>query len=1061
MNKWFNKLTKVFIVIGMILSMCFSAGNTTSVEAWDNTIPHEFTRIKEINYPWWWSKKIGSTKQWSTVMTKYNGKYAYCLEASKKFPSAGNYPAEVIDNNEAVRKLLYYGFGGPGYNQAVRDMYTIELNSCVPDDFGDKHGNFDDGAYLFTHIWLSYAYSGDLMGLNLKDFNTKWPNGDGVSGYGDNILWGYNWIMSQPDIGYAKWNPTDSKYGTSTKLTASYDPANRIQYTNTVTLEGNNAQANLTLQDEVTLHNVTTGETQTGGTYTLNAAQSFYLTAPNKNISDYQSNNVAGAGCERFTVLAIKDGASGTQTEGSWEIDPDSRQLYYSVDWLDFGDVEIQKLGIGQDNHQSGLVEGLNGAEFTLKLQSEVNEKSWDNASTYDVITTANNSNGKKGYATTTNLPYGKYIIRETKTPDGYVTCPDLIYEISKETDNITLNNDITTAYVKLVKKDAKTSKTVSLNSASFKIKNKETDEYVTQKVGKTKYSVFTTNSKNQVVVKDEYSSSDDEEGSVTTPLKLSKGDYEITEIKTPKGFLDLDAPVEFSILNEVDLTKDDDGDNVVEIAINNEQPTGSIKLIKKDYDTKEALKDVGFKLTADQDVIDDADGSIIYHENEVIGEYTTDENGEINIADLPINAEGKTVYTMVETKPLDGYATDDTPIKFEFSQKDTTTKVYTVDKSMTNEKVEIHTTATSDDNHEAQEQETITIKDKVSYKGLVKGKEYTVKGVLMDKKTNQPLLVDGKEVTAETTFTAEDRTGSVDVEFTFKGTGLSKKKIVVFEDMYEKDRLLASHSDIEDEDQTVNIIDIHTSANINSNKEITVDNNADTTIKLIDTVSYEGLTVGKEYTLKGTLHTKDGKVFKVDDKEVTAQTSFIPETEDGTVDVEFEFDVKDFTGGQLVVFEKLFDDQKDEIAKHEDKDDEGQTVDIKRTDNVEISKQDITTKKELEGAKLKVTDKNGNVVDEWTSTKETHMIENLTIGETYTLTEEIAPKNYKVAESVNFKIENNGKVVQKVVMYDELLPVAKKVKTGDNTQINYYIIIAGLSLLAISLLVIRKKSHG
>lgn len=476
---------------------------------------------------------------------------------------------------------------------------------------------------------------------------------------------------------------------------------------------------------------------------------------------------------------------------------------------------------------------------------------------------------------------------------------------------------------------------------------------------------------------------------------------------------------------------------------------------------TKEALKDVGFKLTADQDVIDDADGSIIYHENEVIGEYTTDENGEINIADLPINAEGKTVYTMVETKPLDGYATDDTPIKFEFSQKDTTTKVYTVDKSMTNEKVEIHTTATSDDNHEAQEQETITIKDNVSYKGLVKGKEYTVKGVLMDKKTNQPLLVDGKEVTAETTFTAEDRTGSVDVEFTFKGTGLSKKKIVVFEDMYEKDRLLASHSDIEDEDQTVNIIDIHTSANINSNKEITVDNNADTTIKLIDTVSYEGLTVGKEYTLKGTLHTKDGKVFKVDDKEVTAQTSFIPETEDGTVDVEFEFDVKDFTGGQLVVFEKLFDDQKDEIAKHEDKDDEGQTVDIKRTDNVEISKQDITTKKELEGAKLKVTDKNGNVVDEWTSTKETHMIENLTIGETYTLTEEIAPKNYKVAESVNFKIENNGKVVQKVVMYDELLPVAKKVKTGDNTQINYYIIIAGLSLLAISLLVIRKKSHG
>ena len=36
----------------------------------------------------------------------------------------------------------------------LKEMYTVELNSCVPDDFGEKHGNFDDGAYLFTHIWL-------------------------------------------------------------------------------------------------------------------------------------------------------------------------------------------------------------------------------------------------------------------------------------------------------------------------------------------------------------------------------------------------------------------------------------------------------------------------------------------------------------------------------------------------------------------------------------------------------------------------------------------------------------------------------------------------------------------------------------------------------------------------------------------------------------------------------------------------------------------------------------------------------------------------------------------
>lgn len=169
-KKIFDKVMKIFAVMVFILSMCFSQKYANNVEAWDNSTPHEFTRIKQIDYPWWWSSKISSAKKWSTYMCKYDNKYAYCLEASKKSPSAGKYPAQVIENNEAVRKILYYGFGGPGYDQAIKEMYTVELNSCVPDDFGEKHGNFDDGAYLFTHIWLSYAYGGDLMGVKLKRF---------------------------------------------------------------------------------------------------------------------------------------------------------------------------------------------------------------------------------------------------------------------------------------------------------------------------------------------------------------------------------------------------------------------------------------------------------------------------------------------------------------------------------------------------------------------------------------------------------------------------------------------------------------------------------------------------------------------------------------------------------------------------------------------------------------------------------------------------------------------------------------------------------------------------
>ena len=123
----------------------------------------------------------------------------------------------------------------------------------------------------------------------------------------------------------------------------------------------------------------------------------------------------------------------------------------------------------------------------------------------------------------------------------------------------------------------------------------------------------------------------------------------------------------------------------------------------------------------------------------------------------------------------------------------------------------------------------------------------------------------------------------------------------------------------------------------------------------------------------------------------------------------------------------------------------------------VSVSKQDITDHKELEGAHLQITDKKGNIVDEWVSGKEPHMIQNLFCNHTYTLTETIAPKNYKVAQSINFKVEESGKI-QKVVMYDELLPV--KVKTGDNTNIGIYA-VAGLVTAVLLVMFAFKKKRG
>lgn len=113
----------------------------------------------------------------------------------------------------------------------------------------------------------------------------------------------------------------------------------------------------------------------------------------------------------------------------------------------------------------------------------------------------------------------------------------------------------------------------------------------------------------------------------------------------------------------------------------------------------------------------------------------------------------------------------------------------------------------------------------------------------------------------------------------------------------------------------------------------------------------------------------------------------------------------------------------------------------------VEVSKQDITTHKELPGATLVVKDKEGNVLDEWVSTSEPYIIKNLTVGETYTLSETIAPDGYKIAQSIDFKIKDTGEV-QNVVMYDELLPSSGGVNTSDDTSTGAMAALVSVSAL-------------
>ena len=341
-----------------------------------------------------------------------------------------------------------------------------------------------------------------------------------------------------------------------------------------------------------------------------------------------------------------------------------------------------------------------------------------------------------------------------------------------------------------------------------------------------------------------------------------------------------------------------------------NELKNGQLKIIKTSDDGK--VEGIQFRVTRLADNYSKV--------------YTTDASGLILTETLPIfeDNEGKTKYQYrveeLDTKETFGYALPDPQI-VELSEGEIASVCFH------NVPIEIGTKATVEGEKEVDPLDKVTLTDTVSYTGLVPGKEYRATGVLMDKETGEKLLVDGKEITAETVFVPETKNGSVDVTFIFDATGLHGKEIVVFEDLYRENVLLATHADINDEGQTIKVKnpEIGTKATADGKKEITADK-----ITITDVVSYKDLTPGKEYKLTGVLMNKaTNDKLLIDGKEITAEATFTPKATTGEVEMTFTFDARELTAEtEVVVFETLYRDGI-EIAVHADIKDEGQTVKI------------------------------------------------------------------------------------------------------------------------------------
>lgn len=225
--------------------------------------------------------------------------------------------------------------------------------------------------------------------------------------------------------------------------------------------------------------------------------------------------------------------------------------------------------------------------------------------------------------------------------------------------------------------------------------------------------------------------------------------------------------------------------------AIKNDILYGSVKGLKIDRETEKPIVGAKFGLFRSAETEFTAENALIT--------AVSGEDGTFLFENVPYGN-----WLIKELQPADGYLSNEEIYPVRISENGQTVGITVVNDRTP----EIGTKATVNGEKTATAEGDIAIEDTVSYKHLIPGKAYTIKGILMDMATGKAFLVDGKELTSEVTFTPEESCGEVTVRFTFGGSKITKQTdLVVFETLYRDGVELAAHADIEDGGQTVTLI--------------------------------------------------------------------------------------------------------------------------------------------------------------------------------------------------------------------------------------------------------------
>lgn len=631
------------------------------------------------------------------------------------------------------------------------------------------------------------------------------------------------------------------------------------------------------------------------------------------------------------------------------------------------------------------------GAEFEVYLKSSGSyEAAKDSEKDYLVC-------DENGYAATKMLPYGTYIVHQTKGWENTEWIDDFEVIISEnEKEYFYLINDaVKKSFVKIVKKDAETGNIIPVSGIGFKVWDCANSEYVSQKI----------NYPSEMILDTFYT---DESGSLMLPNELAYGDYELHEVQSAEGYVLDKKPVPFTIDGSVE-TVVVEKTNTAQKGKISVQKTGDVfasvtalgsaiyidengEVHKSGQTTytpvfaKGNLSGAVFQVIASEDIIT-LDGTIRANAGDVVAEITTDENG---YAETDLLYLGK--YEIVEASAPYGYVKN--------------SEIQAVELTYAGQEIAVRDTVNTSfvNDYQGVEISLSKVMEKDELFNIGNSDEYTrVRFGLFA--AEEIIAADGSVIPADGLISEISLAENMSAKF---DTALPFGKYYVQEIATDEHYVLNGKKylvNFEYMGQEVTTVTVDCGEFKNALKRGKISG------KKVDE---------NEKSLENALF----GLFAVDTAEFTADNAYMTAVSDENG--HFEFDKIPY--GEYIVREieaptgYILSDESYPVTISED----GEVIEIKavnKSTKVRISKQDITTGEELPGATLQIIDEDGNVATEWVSTDEAHFIEGkLIAGKEYTLRETIAPDGYEIASEIKFTVNTDGSVTE-VVMYDEHTP--------------------------------------